>query len=127
MNKYGYSAVKAARMMSNSSVSNPIDAWELATREIFGKGSASQKKGCPRGAFLGLCEEGFVKNIPAGKYTNSAKNKGYAIQAVKLLKENPGLTADLKTLWTIVQAGDEKTHNSQMNVVVSLWEEGYIK
>ena len=34
-----------------------------------------------RGAFLGLCEEGLVKGIPAGKYSASKDNKQYAVRA----------------------------------------------
>jgi hypothetical protein len=46
---------------------------------------SAQKKGCPRGAFLGLCEEGLVKGIPAGNYTTSKDNKAYAVRAAELL------------------------------------------
>jgi len=79
MNKYGQAAVRAVRLINIGSISSPVDAWERATSEIFGKGTSSQKKGCPRGAFLGLCEDGKVLGIPPGKYTSSTKNKSYAI------------------------------------------------
>ena len=127
MNKYGQAAVKAARMMSAGSTSSPQDAWERATSEIFGKGTPSQKKGCPKGAFLGLCEEGYVKGVPPGNYTNSTKNKRYAIQAVNLLRKDPTLSNDPKSLWALVMQGEPKSHNSQMDVVVSLWMEGYLE
>jgi len=39
-------------------------------------------KGCPRGAFLELCEAGMIKGIASGKYTRSKRNKEYAIDAV---------------------------------------------
>ena len=48
---------------------------------------SAQKKGCPRGAFLGLCEDGLVKGIPAGNYTVSKDNKAYAVRAAELLIE----------------------------------------
>ncbi|RLD02904.1 MAG: hypothetical protein DRI65_13990 [Chloroflexota bacterium] len=127
MNKYGQAAVQAARMLSIGSVSFPQDAWERATSEIFGKGTPSQKKGCPKGAFLGLCEEGYVKGVPPGNYTNSTKNKRYAIQAVNLLRKDPTLSNDPKSLWALVMQGEPKSHNSQMDVVVSLWMEGYLE
>ena len=126
MNKYGKSAVKAARMMSAGSASSPQDAWERATSEIFGKGTPSQKKGCPKGAFLGLCEEGYVKGVPPGNYTNSTKNKRYALQAVKILRGNPVISKDPKSLWALVMQGEPKSHNSQMDVVAALWRKGLI-
>jgi len=126
MNKYGQAAVQAARMLSIGSVSFPQDAWERATSEIFGKGTPSQKKGCPKGAFLGLCEEGYVKGVPPGNYTNSTKNKRYAIQAVNLLRKDPTLSNDPKSLWALVMQGEPKSHNSQMDVVAALWHEGFI-
>jgi len=126
MNKYGKAALKAAKMVANGSASSSEDAWNLATSDLFVKGSPSQKKGCPRGAFLGLCEEGLVKGILPGNYTSSVKNKRYAVEAVKILRQNPGLGSDLKSLWKIIQKGDKKSHNSQMDVVAALWNEGLI-
>jgi len=126
MNKYGQAALKAAKMVANGYVSTPEDGWNRATSEIFGKGSPSQKKGCPRGAFLGLCEEGLIKGISSGNYTSSTKNKRYAIEAIRLLRQNPRFRYDLRSLWNTIQEGGKKTHNSQMDVVVALWNEGLI-
>jgi hypothetical protein len=57
-----------------------------------------KKKGCPKGTFLGLCEEGLVKGIPKGNYTKSVKNKKYAIKAVTVLKQNKHTTFSPKEL-----------------------------
>ena len=43
-------------------------------KEVFMDSKSSQEKGCPKSAFLGLCEEGFIKEISKGKYTSSVKN-----------------------------------------------------
>jgi len=83
-------------------------------------------KGCPKGAFLGLCEEGLVRGIPRGLYTQSRKNKEYAVRAVRLLKEGQYAPKDPFVLWSRVMAGDPKNYNQQMDVVLALWENGYI-
>jgi hypothetical protein len=40
------------------------------------------------------------------------KNQGYAIKALKLLKENPALAGDKKALWFALLDGEGKQHNS---------------
>lgn len=82
-------------------------------------------KGCPRGAFLGLCEEGLIKGIPCGSYTKSKKNKQYAIDAVEILKENLGKDLGKKELWYKI-TGNKKSYNSQMDIVLELFNRGYI-
>lgn len=62
MNSYGQSAVHAVRAYAALSES-PQDAWNRATSDIFGVNTSSQRKGCPRNAFLGLCEEGLVRGF----------------------------------------------------------------
>jgi hypothetical protein len=125
MGKYGNAAIKAVNLVKSGSVKSPINAWERATSEIFGEGTSSQDKGCPRGAFLGLCEEGIITGIPAGNYTRSIKNKEYALKAIRLLKEGPEITQT--ELWGKVVESEGIKHNEQMDVVISLWKNGLIK
>lgn len=85
MNKYGQAALKAVNQMETKQSSTPMDAWNIATTETCGEGTWAQKKGCPKNAFLGLCEAGLISGIPHGSYSgrsNSQKNKGYAVKAV---------------------------------------------
>jgi hypothetical protein len=51
----------------------------------------------------------------------------YALEAVNLLKENPLLADDEDVLWRAVPGTSGKVHNSQMDVVTSLWRSGLIK
>ncbi len=125
MNKYGQAAVRAIRVYATAELS-PEQAWEGATVELFGAGTSGQRKGCPRGAFLGLCEDGYVAGIAHGSYTLSRKNKDYAIRALAILRESPGFAADPEGLWRRVQGGVQKQHNSQMDVVIALWNAGLI-
>ena len=122
MNNYGKVATRAVHIFTTGLVESPRQAWSRAAGEVFGEGTSSQKKGCPQTAYLGLCEEGLVKGIPSGQYTRSQKNKKYALEAVDILKRNPGLAADTNALWDVVMGGEKKTHNSQMDVVVALWK-----
>lgn len=126
MSKYGDAAVNAVTVYGNLTAA-PREAWKRATAEIFGLGSSSQEKGCPRDAFLGLCEEGLVVGIPKGPYTRSEKNKRYAVDAVAMLRKDDKLAGDLDALWRAVLDGEDKQHNSQMDVVVALWKRGLLK
>jgi hypothetical protein len=72
-----------------------------------------------------LCEAGFVKGIPKGNVTKSVKNKEYAIKAVTVLKQNKHTTFLPKVLWEKIELGDKRS-NSQMDVVLALWEHGLI-
>lgn len=127
MGSYGKAALKAVKLHTSGKAKSPSDAWEKATIKMFGQGTSSQKKGCPRNAFLGLCEEGLVKGIPSGNYTMSKKNKEYAIKAVKILQGAPKLSSNSKTLWNKVIKGGQKVHNQQMDIVIALWNNNLIE
>ena len=124
MNKYGVLACKAVASCRKGV--EPRDAWALHAKEIFFDQEASQKKGCPRGAFLGLAEEGLLVGVKPGNYTNSKKNKAYAIKACAILSENEALVDSPRKLWAMVMDGEEKQPNQQMEVVTSLWKHGLI-
>ena len=94
-------------------------------KQLYPTSATAQRKACPRGAFLGLCEEGLVRGIPPGHYTTSTDNKGYAVRAAALLAEGrQGWSTS--SLWQAVTNDPEKAHNSQMDVVMALWKNGLI-
>lgn len=93
--------------------------------KLYPTSPAARKKSCPRGAFLGLCEEGLVQGIPAGSYKASREDKAYAVRAVTLLTEGTEQRST-SALWRAVTNGAEKTHNSQMDVVLALWNNDLI-
>jgi hypothetical protein len=111
-NRYGEAALIAVR-------------WESAMAKLYPTSPSARKKGCPRGAFLGLCEEGLVRGIPAGRYTSSKDNKEYAVRAAALLTEGKQ-NWSISSLWRAVAIDLEKTHNSQMDVVLALWNNDLI-
>jgi hypothetical protein len=121
MARYGDAAVRAVALVRQGDEQSPVRAWDIAVVEAFPHSKSSQEKGCPRSAFLGLCESGRVKGVPAGTYTRSKKNKEYALIAMDLLKQNPALASDVSLLWNMVVAGAPKAPNHQMAVVGALW------
>ena len=125
-NKYAKAALNAVNHIRTGIIKSPVDAWEKATSDIFGKGSPSQIKGCPKNAFLGLCETGRVTGIAKGIYTKSHKNKGYALGALRILQSDSGFSDSPKELWEKVVDGKDIVHNSQMDVVLALWFNGYL-
>jgi len=123
-NRYGEAALMATRQGSSANTS-PAVRWESALGKLYPTSPIARKKACPRGAFLGLCEEGLVKGIPPGQYTTSKDNKAYAVRAAALLAEGTQ-SWSRNSLWQAVTNDPEKTHNSQMDVVLALWKNGLI-
>jgi hypothetical protein len=123
MNKYGLTAIKSVQNYRDSYSIEEL--WSRAAKEVF-ETKSSQEKGCPKNTFLALCEEGLVKGIPKGNYTKSEKNKSYALNTVAILKNNPNNSFTPKELWDKLELGDKRS-NSQMDVVLALWENGLIK
>ena len=74
MDRYAQVAINTIYNVKTTG-NSPDYAWKLESERTFGKGTALAKKGCPKGTFLGLCEEGLIKDIPKGQYTKSIKNK----------------------------------------------------
>ncbi|HWZ52214.1 MAG TPA: hypothetical protein VNW54_12200 [Granulicella sp.] len=122
-NKYGEAALIAARLEVPASVT-AAERWDTAVRQLYPEKPYLQKKTAPRGAFLGLCEEGLVRGIPAGQYAPSNQNKTYALRAIALLQA--GTHRTINALWTQVTEGGEIAHNAQMDVVLALWKNGLI-
>jgi hypothetical protein len=123
-NRYGEAALIAVRQGSPGPA-DPVARWEKALLQLYPTSPTSRRKGGPRGAFLGLCEEGLVKGIPGGNYAASKDNKAFAVHAVSLLA---GETRSWSTtaLWQAVTSDPEKKHNSQMDIVLALWKNGLI-
>ena len=126
MNKYGKAAIRAVQIYKEHTNLSPREAWNEATSHYFPGKPFAQNKGCPRAAFLGLCEEGFVRGIPRETYQSGKKNKQYAIDAVHILNQNPEKTYTPSELWKEVTKGKKKQHNQQMDVVLALWENSLI-
>lgn len=126
MSGYGKAALLAVEKCTKSTNKDPVMAWKESVFEIYPSKPAARDKGCPKGAFLGLCSEGLVSGIPRGNYTKSIKNSEYAKRAVEILRNQPLLAKNSAALWLKIQDGDSITHNGQLDVVISLWEAGKV-
>lgn len=126
MNKYGQAAEKAVSLIASGRADGPNEAWEIATMKICGAGT-SQSKGCPKSAFLGLCEEGRVKGVLRDCYSNSQDNKKYALEAADLLLADGSLVSlPSTTIWRQVLKSlgikGKEAHNGQVDVVKKLYQ-----
>lgn len=119
MSRYGFVALEAVEI-AQKHVDADI-AWTAAEHQFREKTSLI-KKGCPKGAFLGLAEDGHIKGIPSGHYTSSTKNKAYGLAALQQLKMSPELAKNKKELWLRSCNDQPKVQNGQMDVVIALWE-----
>jgi len=122
MNQYGEVAIKAVEL--SKKYKSPRKSWQIAA-EIIIENKSSADKGCPLSSFLGLCEEGLVKGISPDIYTSSKKNKKYAIEAVKIIKNNEcNINLTPKILWEKIKKefNIDTNHNGQMDVVLGLYE-----
>lgn len=110
MNPYGDIAVRAAKYVQLGSI--PRDAWEKASWEVYPQGGTARQKGCPRTAFLGLYDA--LKQSPNAKHARDARE--YLI-ANRIKSIAP------RDLWAIILNGKTKSYNSQMDVVLALYDE----
>lgn len=121
---YSKIAVKAT-LVAVSQMMSPVEAWELEL-----KLAQKADKGCPKGTFLGLCQNGFVKGIPVGSYTNSKKNAKYGLVGRELLLSQPDLYLnDTKKLWSDILGVlhlPPKAPNQQAEVLIELWKNGFL-
>ncbi|MGL5468823.1 MAG: DUF6979 family protein [Shewanella sp.] len=123
MNKtvYGLAAVEAAGLVSFGT--KPREAWNMAVKDLS---ASARAKGCPRSAFIGLCDMGYVRKSKPIVFDvdELGKNARYAIEAVRILK-NSSFNYKADKLWhTVIQESDnpEKQHNGQMHVVMALMD-----
>ncbi|MGL4874466.1 MAG: DUF6979 family protein [Cetobacterium sp.] len=130
MNKYAKIAIEVAEELQGMEKEkqkeiNLGNLWKEKCKENEFK-EASIKKGCPRLAFVGLCENNLIKDIEVKNSDKESLNKNYAVEAVKVLKNNNNRHYTSKELWEEIGNKDKK-HNSQMNIVLALWEKGMIE
>ncbi len=125
---FGLAAVIATENIQRG-LRSPIKAWQEACKQVFPQSGESQKKSCPKCAFLGLCQAGHVVGVPTGRYTRSQLNARYATEAAEIIGRSPALNLDKEALWKRVQMGGGRTpvHNGQLDVVLALHQRGYLR
>lgn len=128
---YGDVAIKAVLIYKSDDQYNPCDAWVLAAQEHYPSSQSAQLKGCPKGAFLGLCSEGLVRGISRRRYSRAIQSGSYAVKAIRVLQHYEAQHTELPSavqLWDMVmrKVGKEIVHNGQMDVVLALWKKELI-
>lgn len=128
MCNFGEVAFQATQLLSSAYIINPRKAWQAAA-EACGCSPSMIAKGCPRSAYLGLCEAGLVKGVaaPTGRWTRSVDNKRYAIHAIKALRRDGTLRGRPAELWREATRPRTIVHNGQIDVVLRLWDERLIE
>ncbi|QDY32688.1 DUF6979 family protein [Clostridium sporogenes] len=126
MNKYAQIAINVVKRINSNSSIDPKLAWEIEADKIFEGRKVSVRKGCPKNAFLGLCEEGLIKGIPKGIYNTKSNslNKEYVLDGYKYLKDNDK-NIKPRELWKQIGMG-EKAYNSQMDILCGLFKSGLL-
>lgn len=106
---------------------------QLSPKEAWAQAVAGKEKGCPKSAFLGLCQFGWVRDISRGEYLSSralnGPNKDYAIRAAQIVLTDSGAAYTPRHLWELSIAHLRQSpanHNQQMNVVLALKEAGLL-
>lgn len=120
-------ALLAVRELQDGIFKDPNEAWDVAGKIIFPTSPDLQTKGCPKNAFVGLCNNNLVSSVSViQKNAKQNKNAIYACKAVEPLKQNKYLTTQPELLWEKV-AGNTKSSNSQMDVVIALWSANLLR
>lgn len=122
---FGNTALRARELLIEGEASTPRDAWNMAGGELFHR-TTYFSKGCPRAAFIGLCEEGLIKGIPAGDYSAGEKNKKHTLKALQLLKEKANWKLNKTQWWNAATKDNPISHNHQLDVLLSLYENGFL-
>ncbi len=124
MDKYAQISLSAMDKIQSLKM-GPVRAWQDSALEVYPSNKDARDKSCPKCAFLGLCEDGYVKGVSKGNYTTSRKNKGYAIAGLDIIKAAPDITPG--KLWLTVIKKKTPKHNGQMEVVKALFDRDYLK
>ena len=122
---FGDTALKARELLIKGVACTPRQAWNLAGVELFHRESYLSK-GCPRAAFIGLCEKGLVKGVAAGDYSAGTMNKQYTLKALKMLRENPEWRFTKSRWWLEVTKDNQISHNHQLDVLIALYVNGFL-
>ncbi len=130
MGQFGRASILAVDICKRDALS-PAVAWRIACSEKISSVN-SRKKGCPRATFLGMVRAGLINGIAAGvdACCQSSKNGQYAAVAVGVLRESPMLAKNENVLWKTVMGklgqASNKAPNNQMDIVISLWNQGLV-
>lgn len=121
---YGTIALRAGE---RARAGEPPDlAWKREAQIAYPDKKAARDKGCPRNAFRGLAEGGYIIGVARGSGRSRSVNALYAVEAAEVLRKDAHLARDRIGLWRKTSGGS-KQHNGQMDVVVALFFAGCLR
>ncbi|CAM3997855.1 hypothetical protein DEMA109039_03060 [Deinococcus marmoris] len=104
----------------------PAQAWENSVQILGAQGigtASSRGKGCPKAAFVGLAEHGYVRGFTASSDRPMRENARHALCAYRLYVADPSLL-DRKALWWQAVAAERgisrKSQNGVLDVMTAL-------
>ncbi|MEO7487074.1 MAG: hypothetical protein ABIU77_08220 [Ferruginibacter sp.] len=98
-----------------------IDAWVAAAENNIAS-EESRKKGCPKSAFVGLCESGDLKDIKMLAQSDSINYK-YVKFAISEWKKDAYISK--AAMWSKIRKqfpGGAIDHQGQLDVLKGVWE-----
>ncbi|MBF0233357.1 MAG: hypothetical protein HQK65_10020 [Desulfamplus sp.] len=122
---YGQIALDATNAFQQLLSTTLLQAWSNSL-----KINNTNDKDCPRVAFLGLCEDGFVANVPKGNYiqkTNVSviKQKAIGIRNIIMNNNPPSIPTQSKnSIWS--QVGGTGQDQGVIDVVYTLFNNGIL-
>lgn len=131
INTYGKVAILTYNKIKNQNITleekDITNLWKETCRELELTESTTNK-GCPKNAFIGVLKLLPLNIIWKDKEIKEKSNIFYSQKAIEILKNNKNKEYSNTELWKEVLKElniENKRHNSQMNVVLALWD--YIK
>jgi hypothetical protein len=127
MGQFGDAAVLATKLYSSGKACSPREAWKVAISAQSDKKSVRDKV-CPKDAYLGLCEAGYVCGIPPGSYGAPPNNLNgrYVVHAYRMIQVRPQLATDRASLWASVPVPRAANENGQLDVLLALLRNGLL-
>lgn len=98
----------------------PLQAWEKAVQTLASQGVGTQSsrgKGCPKAAFVGLAEHGFVRGFAASSGKPLGENARHALCAYQLYVADPSLLDSKKAWWQAVATQRKISRENQAGVL----------
>jgi hypothetical protein len=113
---YGIITLQALEIYKKQTKKDPRKAWEEA--------AGWKDKPCPRGVFLTLCAEGFIKGIPAGPYaTDVRENREHTLAILEVLDFDKTDFRYKKTVYDRLNfPAKPPTHNGHIDVIHAVYE-----
>lgn len=127
MGAFGRAAVLTAQRLQRNQGLCPLSEWDRIINRMRLSNSTRQKC-CARNAFLGLCQANLIMGInPCICHPRITTNGQYAVDAALILSQNGQRLTNLsqKALWLMIP-NHPRSHNQQMDVVISLRNSGLI-